>query len=247
MRIHHPRAKALGFTKGITSLFLNIAPEKLPYMTPIYRNRLFYLLNVNLFLQFVRLDKQDTINATQFQNTRAFQPSKTIAIKNWNLSYSEWLFEDVIKQQWYSPTKVGVLLPRVEVQENLVDYALVENAVKSNEITPNQLPLLFNATPEGKALPWRKTSTGETEILVDSPGWVFVSQMWYPHFRVNGKPLQEAGGGLSAFYADAPGVYTIYWKKPWYDYLFLTISITALIILGYLYFNQNILNKLNSE
>jgi len=231
-----------------------VNPEYYHFVFPLFLNfsepektNKFFSLDIRAYIAIFSLQNSIKYSAFLFNSSRVFQPSRVIILRDWNLSYSEWLFEDVIKQQWYSPTKVGVLLPRVEVQENLVDYALVENAVKSNEITPNQLPLLFNATPEGKALPWRKTSTGETEILVDSPGWVFVSQMWYPHFRVNGKPLQEAGGGLSAFYADAPGVYTIYWKKPWYDYLFLTISITALIILGYLYFNQNILNKLNSE
>ncbi len=96
---------------------------------------------------------------------------------------------------------------------------------------------MFNATDNGAGLPWRKTSSEETEILVDKQGWVFVSQMWYPHFRVNGKSLQEAGGGLSAFYADKPGVYTIYWEKPWYDYLFLAISIATLALLIYLALN----------
>ncbi|MFH0713308.1 MAG: hypothetical protein V1722_02120 [Candidatus Micrarchaeota archaeon] len=138
-----------------------------------------------------------------------------------------------------------MLLPREN--EQLTDYVLTSNKNTPQSITIEELPALFASTPAGKELTWSKSQTGELEIVVDSPGWVFVSQMWYPHFRVNGKPLYEAGGGLSAFYAETPGTYKIYWERPWYDYAFWAISIIALALLAYLWLNPEKHEKLISK
>lgn len=218
-----------------------VNPEYFTFTYYLYKNhtlfeKVFSLLDVGTD---IRLDIENhKLTIVNFDVSRSFNPSSVILINFENLTESETVFERISVQPWYDPIKIGFILPRGGITENSVDYTLVNQKTgKLNEITLEELPALFSATLPGTALGGSRQSTGDIRVNVDRPGWVFVSQMWYPHWRVNGKPLQEAGGGLIAFYADKPGEYKIYWERPWYDYFFWTIRLATLALLGYLFFN----------
>ncbi len=218
-----------------------VNPEYYELILPIiqhvsWTNRTYYLLDIGSEIRFDFIERR--FIKSDHAAARAFAPSKAVLVNHYEVNQSEKIFEEIIKMPEYAPTKIGFILPRQKVSENTVDYIIVPNkTTKPNEIEVKDIPSLFTSAPNGTELPWGKDEQGNTNILVDSPGWVFVSQMWYPHWRVNGKPVQETGGGLMAFYADAPGEYKIYWERPWYDYVFWTASIATLLLLVYLYFN----------
>ncbi len=219
------------FSDELTNPEYNSFARNINGSNPDYEQR-FSLLGLETYVD-LRF-KEEKVYKKTFTASRVFQPAIAALIEVENITAAENIFDKIISQPNYSRLEIGFILPRNVDPQEKINYIASQ---QESGIILRQISDVAQSPQTGKDLGWSKDSQGNLQVQVNSPGWVFVSQMWYPHWRVNGKPVQEAGGGLIAFYADKPGEYKIYWERPWYDYVFWTISLATLGLLIYLAFN----------
>ncbi len=192
----------------------------------------FLLLGVTKVIALNSTSEKLQIKDYQVVSSTGFKPIAVILINETNTSKSSEIFEEIIKAD-YNPYLTGFLIRNENVREEDVDLILVKNKSKAKHITLEELQLLNDDAY--LALKTIKTQTG-IQISNPEPGWYFLPIMYYPHFRHNGKPVYEAGGGLTAIKVDSPtNIAEIYWERPWYDYLFWAMSFATLVLLGFLF------------